>query len=67
MPQSLEHATLDLRVMSSSPTLGAEPTHTNKKRRARMGCDKQNIYCETFCEGEGARESEERFHVATQT
>ena len=31
VPQSVEHLTLDLMVMSSSPTLGVEPTLKKEK------------------------------------
>ena len=34
LAQSVEHATLDLSVVSSSPKLGAEPTLKEKKKVA---------------------------------
>ena len=33
LAQSVEHATLDLRVVSSSPTLDMEPTLKKKKKK----------------------------------
>ena len=40
--QWVQHATLDLRIMSSSPTLGIEPTLEKKKMTKITGGEKSS-------------------------
>lgn len=40
---SVRHVTLDLRVESSSPNLGVEPTLKNKKKKILKVCPISNI------------------------
>ena len=42
LAQSTEHMTLNLRVMSSSPTLGVEPTK-KKKKTLRLAMQKIKV------------------------